>query len=168
MSTKPKPPIERQSAYWDRWNLKARDAKKLPVSSVRQGNELVATVAALGRNNLAILDLGCGSGWAGALLRPYGRVTATDMVAQTIERAKERYPDIDFRCGDLFEVPLPAEHFDVVVSLEVLSHVADQPAFFERVANLLKPGGLLLLATQNRRVYARWSTVAPPDPDQLR
>ncbi|MBL8521812.1 MAG: class I SAM-dependent methyltransferase, partial [Betaproteobacteria bacterium] len=47
-------------------------------------------------------------------------------------------------------------------------HVADQPAFFERVANLLKPGGLLLLATQNRRVYARWSTVAPPDPDQLR
>jgi cyclopropane fatty-acyl-phospholipid synthase-like methyltransferase len=57
--------------------------------------------------------------------------------------------------------------FDVAVSLEVLSHVADQPAFLRRVSRLLVPGGLLMLGTQNRSALQR-NQIPPPRPGQLR
>ena len=58
--------------------------------------------------------------------------------------------------------------YDVVVALEVLSHIADQAAFVRKVSSLLKPGGYLMLATQNRYVLERFNSVAPPEPWQLR
>jgi hypothetical protein len=46
-----------------------------------------------------------------------------------------------------------------VVTLEVLSHVRDQPDFIARIARLLRDDGLLMLATQNRFVHERMATV---------
>lgn len=161
------PSLDKQAQYWDSWNLAARESM-LPSTSKRQGNVLEAAVAAMGRRDLCILDVGCGTGWACARLRPYGRVTGTDMTESTLARARERLPDVEFLCGDLFAVPLPLASFDVVVTFEVLSHVANQQAFVDRLAALLKPGGLLVLSTQNRPVISRWSFVAAPDPGQLR
>jgi SAM-dependent methyltransferase len=66
------------------------------------------------------------------------------------------------------QLPFERESFDVAVSLEVLSHVADQPGFMRRVADLLRPGGYLLLATQNRYVLERWSEIAPSTPGYVR
>ena len=63
---------------------------------------------------------------------------------------------------------LEPEQFDVVVTLEVLAHVADQQAFVERIAKLLKPSGLLMLATQNRPVLERFNRIEPPGPGQIR
>lgn len=60
-----------------------------------------------------------------------------------------------------------ARKFDAAVSLEVLSHVADQPAFLHRVAGMLKPGGHLIIATQNRPALMR-NEIPPPRPGQLR
>jgi SAM-dependent methyltransferase len=60
------------------------------------------------------------------------------------------------------------ERFDVVVSLEVLSHVEDQRAFVTKLHRLLKPGGHLLLSTQNRPVLERFNRIPPPEPGQLR
>jgi 2-polyprenyl-3-methyl-5-hydroxy-6-metoxy-1,4-benzoquinol methylase len=65
-------------------------------------------------------------------------------------------------------VQLPQGAFDVVVCLEVLSHVADQSAFITRVARLLRPGGLFMLATQNGPVLNRASTIGLPEPGQIR
>ena len=59
------------------------------------------------------------------------------------------------------------ERFDVAFSLEVLTHVADQPAFLRKIAALLKPGGRLMLAAQNRSALQR-NNIAPPEPGQLR
>ena len=98
----------------------------------------------------------------------FGQVTVTDLADEVLQRAAMRSPRVNFVAGDLFEVDLPLGSFDVAVSLEVLSHVADQQAFVHRVASLLKPGGVVLLATQNRAVLERWSQVGPPAPGQLR
>jgi SAM-dependent methyltransferase len=62
---------------------------------------------------------------------------------------------------------LGAGAYDVVISLEVLSHVADQPAFIGKLASLLREGGLLMLATQNRPALEPLN-LAPPKPGQLR
>jgi 2-polyprenyl-3-methyl-5-hydroxy-6-metoxy-1,4-benzoquinol methylase len=46
--------------------------------------------------------------------------------------------------------------------------VADLQAFIAKVANLLKPGGYLMLATQNLPVPERYHRIPPPARDQLR
>ena len=49
----------------------------------------------------------------------------------------------------------PHDSFDVVVTLETFSHVADQPKLIEVIANLLRDRGYLILTTQNRSIYTR-------------
>lgn len=162
------PPIDRQADYWDRWNAAAR-SDRLPPASQRQADEAEAAVRAFGQQReLRILDVGCGTGWLCQRLAQYGEVTGTDMTANVIARASERLPKVKFVCGDFFEVALPLAGYDVITSLEVLSHVGEQAAFVRRLAGLLRPGGLLVLSTQNRVAYRLWSAVAQADPAQLR
>jgi hypothetical protein len=58
--------------------------------------------------------------------------------------------------------------FDAVVTLEVLSHIADQKAFKGKIASHLRPGGQLIMATQNRFVLQYLNRRPPPEPGQLR
>ena len=161
------PSVNDQAGYWDKWNARSREGK-LPPSAVRQGAVVDQAVAALSRIDLEILDVGCGTGWTCERLVRYGPVTGTDMTPLVIERARKRLPQVHFVCGDFFQLDLPFAGYHVVVSLEVLAHVADQVAFVGRLASLLKPGGLLLLSTQSRPVFERWGAVSPPDPAQIR
>lgn len=161
------PTVEDQANYWDQWNASSRELKVFGCSA-RQGELVEKEVAALGRDDLRILDVGCGSGWTCEKLVRYGKVTGTDMTPLVLERARARVPEVNFVCGNFFEIDFPHNAFDVVVCLEVLSHVADQPAFLGRLASLMKPGGLLLLATQNRPVFERWDAIPPPNPAQIR
>lgn len=161
------PPIDRQASYWDQWNRDTREQKVNPESE-RQGHIIRGWIEALGRRDLAILDVGCGGGWLCNALSPYGTVTGLDLSPAMIERAGQRYPQVRFIAGSISDCDLPLGSFDVIVTLEVLSHVPDQAAFMRRCADLLKPGGMLLLSTQNRPVYSRMAEVAPPSPDQIR
>jgi 2-polyprenyl-3-methyl-5-hydroxy-6-metoxy-1,4-benzoquinol methylase len=123
-------------------------------------------LTALGRTDLDILEVGCGSGWFCAELAAFGSVTGTDLADDVLERARRRTPAVTFVAGDFMKLPF-GKH-DVVVSLEVLSHVSDQPAFVEKLASHLRPGGHLMLATQNRPVLQRYNRLPPPGPGQLR
>ena len=76
-------------------------------------------------------------------------------------------PDIRFLAGDFMTLDV-GSGYDVVVCLETLSHLEDQPAFVRRLASCLRPGGLLLLTTQNRFVLQRRNNVMPPGPGQIR
>jgi 2-polyprenyl-3-methyl-5-hydroxy-6-metoxy-1,4-benzoquinol methylase len=159
--------LEDQRKSWNTWNRATRE-QKVDLVSERQAEVILQWCATLGRGDLGILDLGCGSGWMSERLLPFGRVTGVDLADETIERARKRAPQIRFLSGDVFDVDLPARHFDLVISLEVLSHVRDQPAFLERIASLLKTGGHLMLATQNRYVLERCDDIGGPKPGQIR
>jgi 2-polyprenyl-3-methyl-5-hydroxy-6-metoxy-1,4-benzoquinol methylase len=50
----------------------------------------------------------------------------------------------------------------------MLAHVEDQVAFVDKIAELLRPGGYLMLATQNKFTLSRWSEVVPQAPGQIR
>ena len=67
------------------------------------------------------------------------------------------------RAGNLFEMDLPEQHFDVVVSQEVIAHVPDQSGYLKRAAHVLKPGGHLILTTPNLFVHNRnvWGPTPP-------
>jgi 2-polyprenyl-3-methyl-5-hydroxy-6-metoxy-1,4-benzoquinol methylase len=157
------PTITQQQVWWNSWN----QGRELKLSEVAAAQGEVIKTWLDGRSGLSILDVGCGAGWLVAQMLPHGRVVGTDLADEVVTRAQQRYPDAVFISGDFADLAFPASSFDVITTCEVLAHVADQQAFLAKISGLLKPGGELLLATQNRFVLER-SRVQPPGEGQLR
>ena len=102
------------------------------------------------------LDIGCGGGLVSEPMARLGlAMTSVDASEANIKtamtHAKAGGLDIDFRAGTA-EALLEAGEgpFDVVFNLEVVEHVANPDAFLTNCAALLKPGGIMFLATLNR------------------
>jgi 2-polyprenyl-6-hydroxyphenyl methylase/3-demethylubiquinone-9 3-methyltransferase len=104
---------------------------------------------------LRILDIGCG---AGILSEPLARLGAElvgiDPAAENIEvarlHASESGVAVDYRATTAETLAEAGERFDVVLAMEVVEHVVDVPAFVATCAGMVKPGGLLVMATLNR------------------
>lgn len=105
--------------------------------------------------DLRILDIGCGGG---ILSEPLARLGASlvgaDPSEANIAAAKEHADDmelpIDYRCTTAEALADAGERFDVVLAMEVVEHVADVSLFVERCAEMVKPGGLMIVGTINR------------------
>jgi 2-polyprenyl-3-methyl-5-hydroxy-6-metoxy-1,4-benzoquinol methylase len=138
--------------------------RSLTVSQRDRRRSSADGLESLGRTDLSILEVGCGSGWFCPQLMRFGVVTGTDLSDEGLARAQQRAPEATFVAGDFMSLDLRTD-FDVVVTLEVLSHVLDQRAFIGKLASHLRPGGHLMLATQNRFVlqYLNWRP--PPGQD---
>ena len=160
-------PVSLQQEFWNAWNASTRE-KQISDISRDQREVIVEWLDQAGRTDLNIIEVGCGAGWLCPSLKPFGRVTATDLSDQVLDRARQRIPDVNFVAGDFMALDFGREAFDAVVTIEVLSHVSDQDAFIAKLAGLLRPGGLLLLATQNRPVLQNHNDIQPTAPGQLR
>ncbi|MFC3676385.1 bifunctional 2-polyprenyl-6-hydroxyphenol methylase/3-demethylubiquinol 3-O-methyltransferase UbiG [Ferrovibrio xuzhouensis] len=108
---------------------------------------------------LRLLDIGCGGG---LISEPMARLGATVTGADAGERnigvaslhAAESGVAVDYRCTSAEDLAAAGEQFDVVLSLEVVEHVADLEGFLAACGAMVKPGGLLIAATLNRTVKA--------------
>jgi 2-polyprenyl-3-methyl-5-hydroxy-6-metoxy-1,4-benzoquinol methylase len=161
--------LEEQRRFWNRWNARHRTGNWRPGGVNGRQAELVKKwISGLGSTNLDILEVGCGSGWLSYELVRFGKVTGTDLASEVLPSTKATNGDPTFIPGDFFSLDLPVSAFDVVVSLEMLAHVEDQVAFVDKIAELLRPGGYLMLATQNKFTLSRWSGVVPQEPGQIR
>ena len=154
-----------ERTFWNKWNA-TREFSQGRVST-EQRAVVQRWLDAIGRRDLQLIDIGCGAGWLCEKLVPYGRVVGTDLSDEVLARTALRVPEVEFVAGDFMQLDFGRERFDVAISLEVLTHVADQPAFLRKIASLLKPGGRLMLATQNRAALEK-NDLAPPEPGQLR
>jgi 2-polyprenyl-3-methyl-5-hydroxy-6-metoxy-1,4-benzoquinol methylase len=156
------PNLSDQQRFWNRWNASQRDPGKLNQRTLNRGETIIELVRSLGLDNPKILDFGCGTGWLSERIAQFGPVTGVDLAADVIAAAQSRAPHVKFLAGDLFLVPLPNAYYDIVVSQEVIAHIPNQKAYLDRVANLLKPTGYLILTTPNKFVMKRsdW----PPQP----
>lgn len=104
---------------------------------------------------LRILDIGCGGG---LLSEPMARLGATVVGADAAPRnipvaeihAAQMGLTIDYRHTTAEALAEAGEHFDVVLNMEVVEHVADPLAYLTACQHLLKPGGLMLCSTLNR------------------
>jgi 2-polyprenyl-3-methyl-5-hydroxy-6-metoxy-1,4-benzoquinol methylase len=159
--------ISLQQSFWNKWNSNHRE-HSLQDISIRQADVVCGWLEAIGHTDLDILEVGCGAGWFCPRLAQFGRTTGTDLSDQVLARASKRFPQVSYVSGDFMELEFGDAKFDVLVALEVLSHVADQPAFIEKLARHLRPGGALMLATQNRPVLQKFNRIPPPEPGQLR
>ncbi|WP_246008420.1 bifunctional 2-polyprenyl-6-hydroxyphenol methylase/3-demethylubiquinol 3-O-methyltransferase UbiG [Afifella aestuarii] len=104
---------------------------------------------------LDIVDVGCGGGLlAEPMARLGAKVTGIDPSPANIEvstgHAAESGLVIDYRCAAAEDLASERALFDVVLSMEVVEHVTDVEAYIAAAAALVKPGGLMFLATLNR------------------
>lgn len=108
---------------------------------------------------LKLLDVGCGGG---LLCEPMARlgatVTGVDALEQNIEiarlHAEEVGLEIDYRATTAEDLLAQGETFDIVLSMEVVEHVADPFDFLANCGNLVAPGGQVFAATLNRTAKA--------------
>lgn len=97
-----------------------------------------------------VLDLGSGAGndcfVARAEVGEDGRVIGVDFTPEMVEKARANalklgYSNVEFRLGDIEEIPVGTDRVDVVVSNCVLNLVPDKKKVFGEVLRVLKPGG---------------------------
>jgi len=108
---------------------------------------------------LRFLDIGCGGG---LLSEPMARLGASvvgaDASATNIEVAKLHAAEsglaIDYRAETAEALADQGERFDVILNMEVVEHVSDVDLFIAKCAEMLKPGGLMFVATINRTLKA--------------
>jgi 2-polyprenyl-6-hydroxyphenyl methylase/3-demethylubiquinone-9 3-methyltransferase len=108
---------------------------------------------------MRLADIGCGGGLAAEPMARLGfAVTGVDAAAEAIVVARDHAEAsglaIDYRIGDVDTAAATGDHFDVVLALEIIEHVADREAFLAGIARLLAPGGLFIGATLNRTPLA--------------
>jgi 2-polyprenyl-6-hydroxyphenyl methylase / 3-demethylubiquinone-9 3-methyltransferase len=110
---------------------------------------------------LRLLDIGCGGG---LLCEPMARLGAdvlgADASATNIEVAKLHAAQsgvaIDYRATTSEALSEAGETFDIILNMEVVEHVADVDLYLQSCAAMLRPGGLMFIATINRtpKAYA--------------
>jgi 2-polyprenyl-6-hydroxyphenyl methylase/3-demethylubiquinone-9 3-methyltransferase len=110
---------------------------------------------------LKILDIGCGGGLLSEPLARLGAsVTGIDAAERNIAiarlHAEQSGLEIDYRAQTAEALAATGATFDIVLNMEVIEHVDDVPLFAQSCAALVKPGGLMVVATINRtaRAYA--------------
>jgi len=160
--------LDAQRKFWNEWDMKYLQDSTIGDQALRRGEAAVSLLKGCSLSRPHIVELGCGNGWLAEKLATYGPVTGVDIADEAIAEARRRVPSGMFHAGDALSLDLPAEAFDVVVTLEMFSHVPSQLRFVQLMARVLKKGGYLILATQNRTVYMRRKNIAPPAEGQLR
>ena len=103
------------------------------------------------------VDLGCGGGRnAGELLKlfPMAHVTAVDHSGLSVEKAKEYNRNMiaagrcEVRQGDVSNLKLLAEHFDLATAFETIYFWTGLERCFSQVERLLRPGGIFMICNE--------------------
>ena len=108
---------------------------------------------------LRFLDIGCGGGLLSEPMTRLGAsVTGADASEVNIEVARihaaESGLEIDYRATTAEALADAGQRFDVVLNMEVVEHVADVNLYMRKCAEMVKPGGLMFIATINRTMKA--------------
>ncbi|PWE52177.1 bifunctional 3-demethylubiquinol 3-O-methyltransferase/2-polyprenyl-6-hydroxyphenol methylase [Metarhizobium album] len=108
---------------------------------------------------LRVLDIGCGGG---LLSEPVARMGASVVGADPSEKnigiasahAAQTGVTVDYRAVTAEDLANAGETFDIVLNMEVVEHVADVDLFMSTCAQMVRPGGLMFVATINRTMKA--------------
>lgn len=107
----------------------------------------------------AILEIGCGSGEAGALALAEGRCgryIGVELFEAAGTIARTRLTEVVVGDIERLDLPWPSRSFDALILSEVLEHLADPWSVLARLAALAKPGATVLASSPN---VAHWRVI---------
>lgn len=102
-----------------------------------------------------VLDLGSGAGFdcflAAKQVGPHGKVIGVDMTPEMIEKAREnarknKFKNVDFRLGEIENIPVGDSSADVVISNCVINLSSNKKRVFHEIGRVLKPGGRIAIS----------------------
>lgn len=118
---------------------------------------------AKGRN---ILDISCGTGYGPVIMCDAGakKVIGVDNSSEVIDFARCKYErsGLEFKVGDVLNIDFPDSYFDAVVSFETIEHVNNQEKALSEIQRVLKPNGLLIISSPNRKVTSPFKSIDEP------
>jgi predicted TPR repeat methyltransferase len=100
--------------------------------------------------NLNILDLGCGTGLIGEVLKPYARkLTGIDLSAAMLEKAAEKQLYHRLEQSDIARfLDKTDEQYDLITCMDTLIYIGKLDELFALINRRLKIGGQLLFSTE--------------------
>jgi len=98
-----------------------------------------------------IIDIGCGDGFHLGLLREYGNKNWTlegvDIDRRAIKMAENA--GLKVHLGGVGEIDLSKDRYDLAIMIQTIEHVADPAQVLRSVREILKPGGKVVVVTDN-------------------
>jgi arsenite methyltransferase len=102
-----------------------------------------------------VLDLGSGAGFdcflSAAKVGKSGKVIGVDMTPEMLDKAranasKGNYDNVEFRLGEIENLPVADNSVDVVISNCVINLVPNKARVFSEIFRVLKPGGRMFVS----------------------
>lgn len=132
------------------WGARARDYANIVEGFMRPVYERVFAEAGVGAG-IKLLDVGCGPGLAAHLAAGRGAQAAgLDAAEASLEIARERTPEGDFRAGEMEDLPWPDNAFDVVTGFNAFQYAADLMNALREARRVARPGGRVAMVVWGR------------------